>query len=90
MELDPIPTMLEAVVVDARPEVRTLTVKDVMDHETWMVSLAEDARIFGPGKPEIRLEEVEIGTRVRISGTSRVELILRAEQIEVLAGSRQP
>ncbi len=90
MDTAPVPTMIEAVIVDTRPEARALTVKDVREHATWMVSYAEDVRIFGPDRPEMKPEELEIGSRVRISGTSRIELILRADEIELLDGTPRP
>jgi hypothetical protein len=88
MEMAPVPTTIEAVIVDSRPEARALTVKDVREHATWMISFAEEVRIFGLERPEMRLEDLGIGDRVRISGTSRVELILKAHEIELLDDGR--
>jgi len=77
-------TMIEAVIVDVRPDARTLTVKESREHATWMVSLAEQSRIFGAGQPDMRLEDLGVGDHVRISGTSRIDLILKADAIELL------
>jgi hypothetical protein len=86
----PVPTMIDAVIVDVRTDVRVLTVKEDRTHETWMVSLPDPVRISGAGRPDMRCDELTVGDHVRISGTSSIDLILKADTIELLDNVPRP
>ncbi len=75
--------LMVGVVVDTIGSVGTLTVKDVQDHGTWTVAVGPGTRFYGIDGGTVRLDEIEIGQRVQIRGTSRVPSIVEADQIDI-------
>lgn len=86
----PVLTMFDAVIVDVRADARVLTVKEDRTHATWMVSLPDPVRITGPGRADMRSDELMIGDHLRISGTSSIDLILKADTIDLLDNVQRP
>jgi hypothetical protein len=78
------PILMDAVVVDVDPDTWKLAVKDTREYATWTVVVDSlNTTIRDPGGGAIALEDLEIGTKVEIRGSSRVELVIDADWIDV-------
>lgn len=74
--------ILRATIVDLNPAAGTLTVKDDQTHGTWTVAVTKETAILGTGGQILALSEFQVGQKVRIRGTSRIEEVLTALEVE--------
>ena len=82
--------VLEGTVVDLDAQAGRLLVKEPDRRGTWTVAVQRGARIETDAAASVALEQVRIGDRLRVTGRSRIESILIADEILILgAGERQ-
>jgi hypothetical protein len=73
--------LMRVTIVDVNPAGGTITVKDDQNHGTWTVMVTEETRIFGSDGAVLALKDLRTERKVQIKGTSRIEAILRAQEI---------
>ena len=73
--------VMRATIVDLDSEAGSVTVKEDEIYDTWQVAVVESTWIRAPDGRHIGLEDLRVGERIEIRGTSRVNSLMTAREI---------
>jgi len=73
--------VVRATIVDLDPKAGSVIVKEDEIYNTWQVAVVESTWIRAQDGHELDLEDLKIGERVEVRGTSRVTNLITAREI---------
>jgi hypothetical protein len=76
--------VMQGTVVDLNPEAGSVMVKEEENHDTWRVAVVESTWVRAPDGRHIDLGDLRLGEKVQIKGTSRIDFLITAQEINSL------
>ena len=76
--------VMRATVVDLNPDAGSVMVKEEETYETWRVAVVESTWVRARDGRHIDLADLRLGEKIEIRGTSRIDNLITAHEINSL------